>query len=258
MWRRYEVTWRFTNLLCGSVPQNRELVRAWIESRAPKEKPPEGPSFDEIEAEVAATTDNVEDVIERITLGFQRDENGLFVRGATIRSHIKDCAYQLREYLAANLGADEEIFENEEAPESEKAPKKKGKKTTKGLKERIRNLKSILANRVYIEPYRVHILRDGKPVQKEDGQYDQAVHVMTALGPRSALKVIRYVERPTLKFELLVLDDGFITDAVLEAIFEYGSVHGYGGERSMGEGRYEWEMKQIWPPRVEEVLAAKA
>lgn len=217
MWRRYQVTWHFTTKLCGSVPLNPELVRAWIEARAPEKKPEKGPSFDEIEQEVMDSIDAGSDRMELITLGFQRDERGLWLRSATIRAHIKDCATQVREYLAATV----------------KSQKIKNYK----------NFKSIAANRIYVEPYRVYITRNGEIVQTHDGQFDQAVHVMTALGPRSALKTIRYVEQPTITFDLLVLDDGVITEDMIRVLFDYGAVHGYGGERSMGEGRYRWEMK---------------
>jgi hypothetical protein len=42
-----------------------------------------------------------------------------------------------------------------------------------------------------------------------------------------------------------VLDDGIITEDILKAIFEYGSIHGLGQERSQGWGRYTYEIKEI-------------
>jgi len=216
VWDRYRVTWQFTNLLCGSVPQAKELVRPWLEARKPAKKPAEGPSLDEMEQEVMETIDDSE-TVERITLGFQRDELGLFVRGGTIKAHLKDCANQVKEAVRKAHYKD---------------------------KDRI-GLKAMVANKVYVEEYKVYLKRNGEYVKKEDGEREQAVHVMTAQGQRNALKIIRYVERPTLEFTLLVLADGTLPEEVLKTIFEYGSVHGYGGERGLGEGRYTWVMERI-------------
>jgi len=58
-------------------------------------------------------------------------------------------------------------------------------------------------------------------------------------GPRSSLKTIDYVDKPILKFNLKVLDDDVIDRDILEAIFEYGSEHGMGQERSQDWGKYE-------------------
>lgn len=221
MWKNYEVTWRFKGLLCGSVPQAKEMVRPWLESRKPAKKPEGAKSIDEIEQEVVDTIEEPDELVERITLGFQRDENGLFVRGATIKAHIKDCANQVKEIVRQSRFRD---------------------------KERL-GLKALVANKVYVSEYKVYLLRDVGyeyvTIDTEDGEREQPVHVMTAQGERSALKIIRYVERPVIRFTLQVLDDGVITEDILQTIFDYGSVHGYGGERSMGEGRYTWRMEPI-------------
>ncbi|MGC9030092.1 MAG: hypothetical protein ACP5LD_10520 [Desulfomonilaceae bacterium] len=215
MWKDYAVTWQFSGLLCGSVPQAKEMVRPWLESRKPAKKPEGARSIDEIEQEVLETIDA--DLIERITLGFQRDEEGLFVRGATIKAHIKDCANQVKEVVRKLHFKDKDKL----------------------------GLKALVANKVYVAEYQVYLLRNGNHVKAEDGEREQPVHVMTAQGERSALKIIRYVEKPEIRFTLRVLDDGVITEEILGTIFDYGSVHGYGGERSMGEGRYAWSMKAI-------------
>ena len=102
-----------------------------------------------------------------------------------------------------------------------------------GLLE-IRALKSKVANRVYVEPEKIYLDK-----QEPDGNETRIVHAMTMKGPRSSLKTIDYVNDARLAFRLKVLDDGVITKDILEAIFEYGSVHGVGQERSQDWGRYE-------------------
>jgi len=97
----------------------------------------------------------------------------------------------------------------------------------------IRALKSKVAQRVYVEPEKLYI---GKT--EPDGSETRIVHAMTMKGPRSSLKTIDFVNDVRLGFNLKVLDDGVITEDILRSIFEYGSTHGIGQERSQDWGRY--------------------
>ena len=108
IWTRYEVRWQFTGRLCGSVPQRAELIKAWLDARAPERIPAavaagEAPTLADLEQEVIATLpDQPEtdaEMVERITLGFQQNAAGLFVRGGTVKAHLKDCANQLQKPL---------------------------------------------------------------------------------------------------------------------------------------------------------------
>lgn len=197
------MTWKFKEKLCGSVPQSRELIRPWLEARAPKVKPVDAIPLDELEEEVA---NSIQETEERVTLGFQHDESGLYVRAGTIRAHIKDCSNQIKDLVG------------------------------------IKALRSKVANRVYIEPYKVYLYRGDEIVKEEDGEEERPVHAITSKGPITALKRIRYVEKPVLRFRLLLLENKEVTEEVLRAIFEYGAIHGYGGERGMGEGQYEYKI----------------
>ena len=209
MWERYEVRLRFTGRLCGSVPLHKELIKDWVTARAPKNKPDDGPSLDDIQAEVEQTIEEtVEEAEERVTLGFQSDDKGLFLRGGTVKAHLKDCSNQVKD--APGVG--------------------------------VKALKAKLANRVFVEQDRVYICTGGGDiVQAHTGEFEQPVHVMTARGPRSALKRIQYVTDVFLNFTLKVLVNKEVTEDILQSVFEYGEIHGYGGERGMGEGRYRVE-----------------
>lgn len=206
MWKKAKVKMEFSGRLCGSVPLQKEMVDNWLHARMPNEKPDGGKSLEEIKAEIL---ESIEDIQEKITLGFQGDRNGLFVRGGTIKAHIKDCANQIKD----------------------------------AIKPQIKALRSKVANKVYIEDYYIYLKKNGKMVMEVDGEYDQPVHVITMQGPRNALKKIRYLEKPVLEFGLRLLEDKEIDSKCLEEIFKYGSIHGYGGERGMGEGRYDFEIK---------------
>lgn len=219
MFERYAVTLQFENRVCGSVPLSKELVPIWLKSRMPKNKPEGEPDMEAVEQEVM---DSIQETEERTTLGFQLHEDVLVVRGGTIKAHLKDCSNQIKDVVPN--------------PKPVKSEAKKG----------IKALRSKVANMVYVEEYWVSLLRDdGEPVREEDSSYEQPVHVMTPMGPRNALKVIRFVEKPVMRFTLRVLENRQVTADTIRAILEYGSIHGYGGERGMGEGRYSFTMEKV-------------
>ena len=192
MWKNIEVKMVFLEKLCGSVPQNKEIVKRWLSVR----KAPEG-----AEEEVLET---VEDNQEKVTLSFQKDEKGIFLRGGTVKAHLKDCSNQIKDVLG------------------------------------IKNLRSKIANKVFVQESRIYLKRnDSEYVFEVDGEFDQPIHVITGLGPRSALKTIRFLTKPNIEFTLKILEDKEVDIKIIEKIFEYGSIHGFGGERGMGEGRYE-------------------
>lgn len=209
---RYALDLYFTGYLCGSVPVAKDMIRPWLESRAPKRKPESGPSLDELEAEVISTLpdeQNIEDEMARITMGFQydEDEGAIFVRAGTLKAHLKDCALQVKDYLNHA------------------------------------NFRSHVANKVYVQPDRLLVYRqDGSLVTTHDGYYDQPVHRTTRAGKISALKRIRYIERPVISCTLLVVNDGTISEEELRVLLDYGSIHGYGGERSLGQGQYTYKL----------------
>jgi len=221
MWILGEVTMNFTGRLCGSVPLKKEIVESWLTARMPKEKPEDGKSLEEIKKEVLESTEDIE---EKVTLGFQKNEKGLFVRGGTLKAHLKDCANQIKDIV--NLT---------------KAKKKEGESPNVSIS----NFRGKVANKFYIDEYYVHLTKGGNPAEIEDGQFDQPVHVITRQGPRNALKIIRFLNQPSLSFHFRLLKDKEITPEKIEKIFEYGTIHGYGGERGMGEGRYQFQIKWI-------------
>lgn len=206
MWKKGKVTINFINKVCGSVPMHKELVNAWLTARAPSKKPEDGKSIDELEIEVAET---IEEATEKVTLGFQKNGQGLFIRAGTFKAHLKDCANQIKD----------------------------------ALDDTIKNLRGKVANKIYLEEYSLHFSKNGSPVEKADGSFEQPVHVITRLGPRNSLKIIQYLENVSLQFTLMLMEDKEITPEVVTNLFEYGSIHGYGGERGMGEGRYSFDIK---------------
>lgn len=206
MWRKFQVTMNFENRLCGSVPQSKKIVKLWLDARKPAKKPDDAIPIEELEKEV---NDSIADTEERTMLSFQKDEAGLWLRGGTIKAHLKDCANQIKDFAG------------------------------------IKVFRSKVANFVYVEEYKVHIQRNGSIIKETDDSFEQPVHVMTAMGPRNALKIINFVEKPTLIFKLLIMQNKEVDIEAVEKVFKYGAIHGYGGERGMGEGRYSFSIKAI-------------
>lgn len=226
MWTKYEVTMRFVTRLVGSVPADPDLQRKWQESRMPKVKPPSARSIDEIAQEILETTP--EDADEGLHI-FQRVEGGLALRAATFRAHIKDCARQLSSLWIGKIE-----------------------------KERSFSVKVI--NGVYYPPevYWVPILnQDGKNVTEPTGVYQKPIHMRDPRTgvQRSAIKVMEFIEDAMVKVPLLVMKqppskqhpegNPLINSTDLGHLFQYGGVHGYGGERGDGEGRYIAEIREV-------------
>lgn len=227
MFQIYNVKLSFTGKLCGSTPMNPEMIRPWIEARRSKRKPPYEKSLDEIEADVKKslpvissekeTGETDQEMVDRITLGFQKNEDGLVMRGGTMKAHIKDCARILSTFSIGKIEGE------------------------KSFAVRVLNCLNVVE-------YWISILRNGKPVKEADDYMDKSVHVQTMRGPRNALKKILYIEKAMIEFNLSSITNTNGNPVVdkkdLEKIFEYGAVHGYGGERGDGEGRYAYAIEE--------------
>lgn len=213
LFTKYNVLLQFTNELCGSVPQNPDMVQNWIEGRAPEAKPAEARGLAEIQEEVFDTLANPTEEKKVSVLGFQRQGGSLVVRGATIRSHIKDCARQLSRYVVGKVKGESSFAVR-------------------------------VVNTVYVVEEWVAILKGGHVVQEPDGWVDKAFSAMTPRGPISAFKRFAYVSTPSLSFTLSVLG-GAVKRNDIENVLQYGGLHGYAGERGMGYGRYVIEKLNV-------------
>lgn len=218
MWLRYQVELQMTGRFAASLPRTREEIAAMLEHRKPVNPPedytPLAELTDEVaarvgpdEAQAAASQEAAED--EEVKFGwatFPKDNTGLYYEGRCVRGHLKDCAAQVRGFL----------------------------------KPEVKALKAKVANKVYVT---TDVIPLG--VTEPAGMETRFVQVMTRLGPRSTIKYVDYLEKPTLVFELKVLNDGVITPEILDALFDYGSIHGMGQERSQGWGRYGFKVTRV-------------
>jgi hypothetical protein len=231
-WATYRLRLDFMTSLCASVPANPELIAKWLAARQPRVRPPGGKSIDEINEEVFATLPELEEP-EPALLIFQRNPtNGsnLVIRAATLRAHMKDCA--------GVISRSEGKIEGE----SSFAVKVK--------------------NYLYHDPkdYWLPVLRpDGSIILDADGRREKPIHVRDARGrPMNALKCFEFVNPARIDVILQIwrvpTKDGFrtmITEKDLQTLFLYGGCHGYGGERSDGEGRYNFTLTEVTEEKEE-------
>ena len=231
MWTRYRVTWQFLNRLCGSVPADPEIIKAWVDASKPRVRPPGARSLDDINEEVLNSLARGDEFNETECniLTFQRHEGVCCMRAATIRAHLKDCARQIAEHHVGRIDGE-------------------------------RAFSTRFINCVYPDSmvYWVPILRpDGTPVTKHDGEQDKPVHVRGPRGMQNALKRFEWISPARLDFTLLVLSAlgtrpgkkgepavpiPAISEKDLGTVMTYGGVHGYAGERGDGEGKYTFTL----------------
>jgi len=212
MWLRYQVELQMTGRFAASLPRTKEEITAMLAQRMPANPPDDYTPIEELAEEVAARVARVgaeEEDHEEVKFGwatFPKDDTGLYYEGRCIRGHLKDCATQVRGFLEPEVKA----------------------------------LKAKVANKVYV-------VTDVIPLGAEEpaGTEARYVQVMTRMGPRSTIKYVEYLEKPELTFELKVFNDGVITPDILNTIFEYGSIHGMGQERSQGWGRYTFNITEL-------------
>ena len=230
MWKQYEVEMQMAGFFAASLPQTREDIEKMLEHRMPA-KPPEdfiplNELVDEVAEKVGATDEAEEEELKYGWATFPRNDEGLYYEGRCVRGHLKDCANQVKDV---------------DIPALKQMSKKKG---SEGITQ-ITALKAKVANKVYVMTDVIPLMVAGTQAKEIVGTAQRFVQVMTKKGPRSTIKYVDYLEKPVLTFRLNVLDDGVITDDILKAIFEYGSVHGMGQERSQGWGRYTFTIRKL-------------
>ena len=213
MWKFYDLKMRFRDRLMGGIPKNPDLIGDWLKARMPSDaaiakRTVAGEAISSVETLTKEVEQTIEAVEERAWTGFQSDDHGLFVRQDHIKAHFKDCGNVLR--VLAEVTA----------------------------------FRSKIADRVFPEPPRIYLYSQVTEdiFSEPDGYWEHPVHVMTPRGKRSALKRTDYVKQPMIRLTLRVLDDKTITEKHLRDILEYGSVHGFGAERGLGNGQYEFTL----------------
>lgn len=241
LWNYYKIEMEFnkeraSNRVMGGVNRNLEQVDDWINFKKMKdakykdkieaqkerialgEDIPEHELLRSVEDIKKEVVDNTDAILERVAVGFlgsDTDPNkakgilGIYAREHHIKAHFKDCANQIKDAIGESA------------------------------------LRSKVANKVYYLHEINYFKRDGEYIKVPDGVYQHPIQVQTAKGPKSALKINEFIERPTLTFAIKVLRDNVIDLDLLEAILEYGAEHGMFSERGLGYGKYNYKIEEV-------------
>ena len=196
MWIRYSVKLQVRDKLIGGYPKNPEAEEAMLRARGLEDLIPKRP--DPVDMTDEERTAAKEAGINKSWTGFKANGNGLYLESRNIKAMLKEAANVMKAVLE------------------------------------IKNMKSKLAERVFVEPAEIYF---GK--HKPDGVETRIVHAMTMQGPRSSLKFCDYLLQPEIAFELRVLNDGVIKEEHLRTLLEYAQENGLGADRSQDFGKFD-------------------
>lgn len=216
----YHVELQVLSKIIGGVPKDPDTIRKWIESRIAQGADlelqrvlDETVAAMESEGKDPGNTDELFDAVARATEGgngFKTIAGQLVYEGRCMKAAIKE---------AVNVAYPGTTW-----------PKKPA-----GIKK---GLMRYGAERLFVEEEYI-----GLGVSEPTGTEQRIKHIITPQGPRSAINVVDFVERPLLSFTLSVLDD-FLPDDAWGRVWETLEHIGVGADRARGDGRFElvaWE-----------------
>ncbi len=224
--------------LHGGVPKHPEVMKAFLSAREAKKRRKEQLDKDakdgvlpptrttpEIEAELKrmmgvelwSAEELKEDFLKSWT-GFRNHDGALMHRGADVRAHIKSCADALTDLMQTQLD--------------------------------LAQFASKVRNNVYVHENFLKIRRRDdltKFVTEPDDSPQYPITIMTPQGKRTTIKVTDIVNDWAIICILKVRDitgKRPITRDRLVDMFDYGCTQGFGSDRGMGYGRYEYELSE--------------
>lgn len=203
----YEIAIVVRNRLDGGVPKDPKLIEAWVKAKT-------GHDDEKTQEQIAEHLPDIEaagdEAAAGMWCGFKRhgegDDARPYVEPRQVKAMLRECATVLG-IIKKKRGSRQIIQHGFEV---------------KGLKEE---------SRIYIE---VH----------NPGTHEGAIHVMTAQGPRSAIKRNDYVgEDSRLGFRVWVLktatqETRHIGEKDLKEMFALAQENGLGANRSQGSGKF--------------------
>lgn len=199
--------------LVGGIPRHPAIVERWQEARW-KDHAKLQPGDPTTPEEAANRTiellgEQVHEEVAGIWTGFvEHPDGGLAIEGRQIKAMFKESANILRTMIKVG-----------------------GK---------VIPLRARVAERVFVQP---NMLSLG--VAAPTGTIERPIHVMTAQGPRTALKRTDYVDGAKIVCELRVLNDGVITEAILDSILTHAALNGVGADRSQGQGMFTYTLTPL-------------
>lgn len=202
--------------LVGGIPKHPEIVKRWQEARW-KDNPilqvgdPATPE-EAAERTIELLGDQISDEEKGIWTTFvEHPDGGFAIESRQVKAMLKEAANVLRTMLPVH-----------------------GK---------VIPLRARLAERVFVEPNLLPVTG----VLNDDGELptgtiERPIHVMTARGPRTALKRTDYIDRAQITCTLKVLKDGMFDEKLLVPILDYATKNGLGTDRSQGAGVFTYTL----------------
>lgn len=213
LWLHYALNWKL-DTIAGGIPVDPRLIDAWQQANWRKQAKllPDDPKD---ATEAAARTKELVPVAEGEAgwTTFPRTRDGrLAIEGRQVKAAIKEASNILRPML----------------PRTEKGS---------AIPWRAR-----VAERIFV----VEKLLPFVPEKTEpDDMLERPIHVMTAQGPRDALKRTDVLIDVEILATVRVLNDGMVTPDVLKTILDYAVVNGLGADRSQGMGTGDYVLRPI-------------
>lgn len=228
----YRAVLVFRDKLMGGIPKNPAVIEGWLRSKTMVTQGEEikqmmfrtllelgadvtaEMTFEELEAASAGLA------AVKNTNGFKQDSDGLYLEARNVKAMLKEVTNALY------AGQPWVI------PGSVRPRRGRGKEDgqTAGI---YKGAKSFVAERVFIEPDRIHF---GKA--EPDGVDLFVGHVQGPAGRTSNVTYYEYMERPTLTFDVLVAEDGVPPEA-WGRLWYMAQENGLGALRSQGHGQFD-------------------
>ncbi len=224
MWSKYRVTLQFASPCIGGIPNAKNLIKGWLGTKNLATTEAE---LDElVNATAADLGGKVEEKASAMWTVFKRDEKGIYLEGRQVKAMFKESSNILRDMLVKAEG--------------------KGKVKKAGEeRSRFSNLKSRVAERLYVEEDQIYLFRlqDGNGpsviLKEADGSEERPIHVTTPMGPRTALKRTDFVNAGTrASFTVKTLNDNVVDQELLAVLLEHSAENGLGADRSQGNGKF--------------------
>lgn len=206
----YNVQIRFKDRCYGGRPKNKELLRTWIVATTGYNDA----KTDELVAQAQDMTPalDLDKEFEKSWTGFATDGDGVFLESRAVHAMIKQCASLLR------LTIDK------------------------------RGSKQILAEGTVVHAMdggnKIRFVRNASRVLVPDGYQEDAIHVTTPQGERTALRRQDYIHQAGLEFQVWIMktapsEKRHLTEEDLVRILTLGQNVGLGASRSQSNGQFE-------------------
>jgi len=213
MFKKYKIKVDFHNQFAAGIPEDPDRLLDFLDAKKPTKEPEDAIPLEDLAEMIEGQTLESDDSSEEaaMTTTFKQKDGVLCYESRCIKAHLKDCAFIL----------------------------------SKNFLER-RGLKTTVANRIQVGPEMLPLYRNGSTLTDVDGKEIRPITVQTRQGPRTAVKIVKFVNAPHMEFELTVLNDGVVDLELLNTLFEYGgTMKGMGQDRNMGWGRYAFEIEEV-------------